>query len=490
VTPVLSRIFTPARLLCGVAALAMLCYWPVVQGLASEWRHDEDMGHGFLVPLAAGWIAWQQRKRLAVMRPSAWGLVLVLAGAVLQFLGAVSLGLFVGALGLVCALAGILLAAGGLPWLRALAFPLFLLVFMLPKPDFVWTHVSLPLQLLASRLAALLVRLAGASVLREGNVLAVAGHRIAVEEACNGIRYLLSLGFVALLWGYVTGLRGRRLALLGACAVPVAILVNACRIAAVAVMCRYNYPLAVGAFHDASGWAALALALVLLAGVGRAVHLLPAGAPGPETSPVPSPLVRRVWLAGVTLILAVQLVPAAAAPLLESPPRLPPLSRFPEKLGAWRMTRSETPPPSEIAAVSADDLLVRYYANPAGGSGEVELRVTWHRSQRAHGRLPHSPRVCLPANGWTPLESRVIPVADGEVNLYVAAKGSERATVLYWYQTPWQTTASEWNTRAWVAVNGILHRRTDVALVRLVGERETALAFAPLVMAEVRAHLR
>ena len=485
-------------LLCLVAALVLLCYWPVLQGLVSEWRHDEDMGHGLLVPVAAVWIAWQQRKRLAVIRPSAWGLVFVLAGAALQFLGAISLGLFAGALGLICAIVGIVVAAGGLPWLRVLAFPLFLLLFMLPKPDFVWTHVTLPLQLLASQLAAVLVRFTGTGVLRAGNVLQVAGHPIAVEEACNGIRYLLSLGFVTLLWGRVTGLRGRRLALLGACAVPVAILVNALRVAAVAVMCRYDYPLAVGAFHDASGWAALALALVLVAVTERAIRRLPAGAARQEPQPVPAPAVRPVWLAGVGLILVAQLAPAFAAPLLESPPRLPPLSRFPEKLGAWRMTRTETPAASELAAVSADDLLVRFYADPAaGGSGEVELRVAYHRSQRVHGRLPHSPRVCLPANGWTPLQSRILLVPGGEVNLYVAAKGGQRATVLYWYQTPWQTTASEWKTRVWVAVNGILHRRTDVALVRLVatggadGDQglNAALGFAPLVMSRTRAQL-
>jgi exosortase/archaeosortase family protein len=215
------------------------------------------------------------------------------------------------------------------------------------------------------------------------------------------------------------GLRGWKRALLGACAAPIAILVNALRVGAVALMCRFNYPLAVGAFHEASGWAALALALVLLAGAERAIRLLPAGVAKREPRPVPSMPVRPVWLVGVALVLLAQFVPVFAAPLLESPPRLRPLSEFPENLGGWRMTRSATVPADELAALNADDFLGRFYVEPAGGSGEIELRLAYHRSQRVHGRLPHSPRVCLPANGWTPIESRVVKVPGGEVNLYV-----------------------------------------------------------------------
>jgi EpsI family protein len=461
--------------------------------MATQWYLDEDMGHGFLVPLAAGCIVWQQRKRLAVARPSAWGLVFVLAGAALELTGAVGAGLFVGSLGFVCALAGVVLAAGGFAWLRVLAFPLFLLVFMLPKLAFVYNQITLPLQLLASQLAAALARVVGTSVLREGNVLQVAGHSIAVEEACNGIRYLLSLAFVALLWGHMAGLRGWRRALMGICALPLAILVNALRVAAVAVMCGYNYPLAVGAFHDASGWAALALALVLLVAVERGIQLLPAGDGGLEPQPAGSAPVGTVWLMGAALILAVQWPLMRAVPLMDAAPRVPPLALFPERLGAWRMTRSAEVPPLEAANLKADDSLLRYYAE-AAGAGEIELRVAYYASERGGASQPHSPKVCLPAGGWMPTESRVLRVQGGEVNLYKVAKGDQRATVLYWYQTPWQTAASEWTMKALVVANGFLHRRTDLALVRLVvpgdGASDSALRFAPLVMSELRARLR
>jgi EpsI family protein len=452
--------------------------------MASQWYYDEDMGHGFLVPIAAGWIAWQQRQRLSMARPSAWGLALVLAGVALQLVGAVGAGLFVESLGLVCALAGLLVAAGGFSWLRVLAFPLFLLVFMLPKLQFVYNQVTLPLQLLASQIAAGLARLAGTSVLREGNVLRVAGHAIAVEEACNGIRYLLSLAFVALLWGHMAGLRGWRRALMGVCALPLAVVVNALRVAAIAVMCRYNYPLALGAFHDASGWAALALALLLVAG---AIRLLPAGAREPEPPVRPAPA-RPVWLVAVALVFALQLPLLHAFPLAEATPRVPPLAAFPESLGPWRMTRAGALTDYEIASLKADDTLMRYYAEP-GGAGEVELLVAYYRSQRGGERQPHSPRVCLPAGGWMPTESRVVSLPGGEADLYLISKGAERAQVLYWYQTPYQAVASEWSMKVLVTGNGILHRRTDVALVRLVGAPEAMLRLAPLVISGMRPHL-
>jgi exosortase len=89
-----------------------------------------------------------------------------------------------------------------------------------------------PLQLLASRIAAAILHGAGVSVVREGIILNVAGHRVAVEEACNGTRYLLSLGFSAVVFAYLSDSKPwMRIALLAA-ALPVAVLANAARVAA------------------------------------------------------------------------------------------------------------------------------------------------------------------------------------------------------------------------------------------------------------------
>jgi exosortase len=189
-----------------LTALALVgCYAPTLRGMFEQWRTDEDMSHGFLVPVIVLWIVWRERERWRTLpvQPTWWGLVLLASAAAMQFVAALGVGLFAGSLAFLVSIAGAVLCLGGFNWLRALAFPLALSVFMLPKLALVYNQTTLPMQLLASRIAAGLLTTAGIGVIREGNILDVGGHRVEVVEACNGIRYLLSLGFMAVVLGYV-----------------------------------------------------------------------------------------------------------------------------------------------------------------------------------------------------------------------------------------------------------------------------------------------
>jgi len=141
---------------------------------------------------------------------------------------------------------------------------------MLPKLAVVYNQVTLPLQLLASRLAAGLLSLSGAGVIREGNILEFQGHRILVAEACSGIRYLLPLAFIAMVFGYLADPKPwMRLALLAA-TVPVAILANALRVAVAGASPIF----AEGALHTFAGWALFLLSLAVLPGARRMFNLI------------------------------------------------------------------------------------------------------------------------------------------------------------------------------------------------------------------------
>jgi exosortase len=224
------------------------------------WWNDPDLGHCFIVPLAALWIIWRERHSWIEIppEPTWWGLPVLLLGAAMQAAAVLGVGVFTESVAFLVSITGAVLALGGFRFLKAWAFPLALLVFMLPKLVAVYNQVTLPLQLLATRLAALLLSIVAAGVVRDGNVLNVGGHLVEVTEACNGLRYLLSLGFVGALFGYVADTKiWIRVTLLVA-AVPLAIAGNALRVAAAG----YVPALDAGTLHEVAGASIFALCVV------------------------------------------------------------------------------------------------------------------------------------------------------------------------------------------------------------------------------------
>ena len=246
----------------AAALFLLLCYASILTGMARQWWTDEDMGHGFLVPAVALWIIWRERDRWRrlPLQPNRWGLVILALGAAMHLASALGAGLFAGSVAFLISIAGLTVVMGGWPLLRAWAFPLSLCLFMLPKLAVVYNQVTLPLQLLASRMAAAMLTTAGAAVIRDGNILDVGGRQILVAEACSGIRYLLPLGFMGATFGYLADPKPwMRVALLAA-AVPVAILANAVRVAAVGWIPALIEETA----HAVSGWAVFVLCLAAL----------------------------------------------------------------------------------------------------------------------------------------------------------------------------------------------------------------------------------
>jgi len=251
------------RAITALTALVLLaCYAPTLRGMFDQWSTDEDMGHGFVVPIVALWIVWRERERWQALppQPTWWGLPILALGLAMHFTSALGAGLFAGSFAFLVSLTGVVLSLGGFAFLHVWTFPLLLTLFMLPKLAVVYNQATLPLQLLASRMAASMLSVAGVGVIREGNILDVAGHRVSVVEACNGIRYLLSLGFMAVVFAYLSGSRPwMRIALLAAAA-PLAILANAIRVAAAA-----SAPvLDSGTPHAVLGWLIFVLCLLTL----------------------------------------------------------------------------------------------------------------------------------------------------------------------------------------------------------------------------------
>jgi exosortase len=263
-TPVERRL--PWMTIGWFGLLLAVCYAPVLARLIKQWQTDEDMGHGFFVPILAGYIAWQKRDQLIALipQPSWWGLGLVVYAGIQLAIATLGAELFLQRTAFVVAVIGCVWFLGGKPFLKALSFPLFLLFFMVPLPAIIYNHITFPLQLLASRMAEMLLNLVGIPAFREGNILELPGQRLQVVEACSGIRSLLTLTFLSLVYGYFFEERSWMRAVLFISTVPVALIANAGRVTLTGVLGEIRPELAQGFFHSVEGWVVFMIALVLL----------------------------------------------------------------------------------------------------------------------------------------------------------------------------------------------------------------------------------
>lgn len=241
--------------LAWFGALIAVCYLPILRALVAQWSTDEDMSHGFFVPVIAGYIVWRKREELMATkaRPTLWGLLLVGWGAVQMMLGVLGTELFTSRTAFVITLIGAVWTLGGTPFLKKLAFPLFLLFLMVPIPAVIYNQITFPLQIVASKFAERALDAMNIPVLREGNILDVAGHPLSVIEACSGIRSLLTLTFLALVYGYFFEKHIWVRVALFISVIPVAILVNGSRVTITGVLTMVKPELAEGFFHEATG---------------------------------------------------------------------------------------------------------------------------------------------------------------------------------------------------------------------------------------------
>lgn len=281
------------RALAIFIALAFT-YALVLIKLGRYWWTEENYSHGLLIPFVIGYILWTQRERLsrAVTRPSPLlGGAVVLFALFALFAGTAGAELFMQRISLVLMLAGIAVYFWGYRLLRLLLVPLGLLILAIPIPEIIFNKITFPLQLFASRCAVWSMGLFDIPVLRQGNVIellplgARETKKLEVVEACSGIRSLMTLVTLAVVFAYFTHPRPEdptdgnqrggtswwksfafwRSTIIVLSAVPIAILTNALRVSGTGVLAHYyGTEVADGFFHSFSGWVIYIVAFLLL----------------------------------------------------------------------------------------------------------------------------------------------------------------------------------------------------------------------------------
>lgn len=221
-----------------LAACLLMIYAPVLSQLAHQWWNEPDYSHGFLVPLFSAYVLWQLRDRLrnVIARPSWTGMAVLCGSLCVLFAGSLGAELFLQRISLLGSIIGLIVWLWGWRMVRAAAFPLALLIMMIPLPGVIYYQLVFPLQIVASRLATrVLHALDLFPVLREGNVLVLPSTRLEVAEACSGLRSLLSLLTIAAMYAYLAEKNNITRCILCLLVLPIAVVGNAGRVVFAAI---------------------------------------------------------------------------------------------------------------------------------------------------------------------------------------------------------------------------------------------------------------
>ena len=276
----------------AISAALVFVYGFVLAKLGRDWWTDENYSHGLLIPFIIGYIVWTQREKFtrAAVRPgTVLGGALVVLALLMLFAGTAGAELFMQRISLVVMLAGLVIFFWGHRLLKYLLVPVGLLLLAIPIPAIVFNKVAFPLQLFASRCAVWSMSLWGIPVLRQGNVIELLPRgardtkKLEVVEACSGIRSLMTLLTLAVVFAYFTypktndDDKGKgsfswlksyafwRSAIIVISAVPIAILTNALRVSGTGVLSHYyGTEVADGFFHSFSGWVIYIVAFLML----------------------------------------------------------------------------------------------------------------------------------------------------------------------------------------------------------------------------------
>jgi len=263
----------------GAAALGMIC----VLVTSASWTDmlntgitDEESGHILLVPFVVAWLVWIRRHRLRQCPVSArWvGCLMVAFGWI-----AWSFGYRTGQhtyrdFGAILALSGSIVSVTGVAVLRRLAPAFVALIFLIPIWPARRQQIAWPLQVVTAYLTEISCQVLGIDVVRRGNVLNINGIDVAVAEACNGMRMIITLLLVTYVYAFITPLRSYVRAIILVAGAPVAVACNVIRLVPTVWVFGHASHTFAERFHDITGWLMIGVAFLLLIGCVRMLRWL------------------------------------------------------------------------------------------------------------------------------------------------------------------------------------------------------------------------
>ncbi|NSW78187.1 MAG: exosortase/archaeosortase family protein [Chthonomonadetes bacterium] len=256
-------------------ALFVGFFLPSIVFLVERWSSSEEFSHGFLVPLVSLFLLWRKREviRQTPLQVCPWGLLVMALGLLMQVASEWASVAFLKSLAVPVALGGLAWYLTGTRMMRVALFPYLFLYFAVPWPDFMIELLSVPLQHFSAASSAMLLGLMGVPIERDGVHMWTPRFDVEVAVPCSGIRSMVAILGIAALVGYLTQGRLWAKGAVFLSGIPITMLANILRIAAIVVMGHYiSADFAMTFFHDYSSPFLFFISALSLLGVKKIVE--------------------------------------------------------------------------------------------------------------------------------------------------------------------------------------------------------------------------
>jgi exosortase len=257
-----------------VALAVVWLYAATLQGLAIEWLSSADASFGIVLATVALFVVWRRRPAFALVRDphaaGAPGAAAFLLGLCLYLVGQLAADVFLTRVSFVIVVTGAVWFLAGGRSVRVIAAPMLFLLMAVPLPALIVNAVTLPLQIVASRIGETTLIASGVSVFRDGNLLELPSTTLEVADACSGLRSIISLAAIGALLGWAESSWPRRIMLVTA-SLPIAIVMNGLRITATGLACEvWGARAASDPWHTLGGWLTFVVSVFALVQLQRA----------------------------------------------------------------------------------------------------------------------------------------------------------------------------------------------------------------------------
>lgn len=253
--------------------LLLIAYIPTLLWMWDRWMAKESYyGHGFLIPIVSAFIVWQRKDLLRNIKISGSfsGLWVIAVSLFIHVVCATLKVYFISGFSLIFAIYGLMLFIFGKEMARNLIFPVFFLLAMIPLPLVLIGNLIVKLKLMATQISVFVLNRIGFPSIRDGSIIRMPKSFIEVAAPCSGLRSLISLLTLGLLFAYSMKVSYVKKTILFLASAPIAIASNVTRIVMLAaVNDLYGEKVAMGFFHDFTGFFVFAIAFAGLFGVSK-----------------------------------------------------------------------------------------------------------------------------------------------------------------------------------------------------------------------------